>query len=136
MIEYYNIMKRLQLEFYYYQNFKMKCSEDATMLQLFVKREFLLADLNVEHGQACIQVLDKETLRSLNEVFQIIQAEEGQTTVVFGTASPDGLALVSVKPNVDLVENYNGGNANLMRTEGPKPLHGKGGLCCNYCKKP
>ena len=48
----------------------MKCSEDATMLQLFVKWEFLLADLNVEeHGQACVQVLDKETLRSLNEVF-------------------------------------------------------------------
>ena len=39
VIEYYNIMKGLWLELDYYQNFKMKCREDATLLQLFVEHE-------------------------------------------------------------------------------------------------
>ena len=39
IIEYYNILKNLWLELDYYQNFKMKCSEDATMLLKFDERE-------------------------------------------------------------------------------------------------
>ena len=39
IIEYYNILKTLWLELDYYQNFKMKCSEDATMLLKFDERE-------------------------------------------------------------------------------------------------
>ena len=32
VVEYYNIMKGLWLELEYYQNFKMKCIEDAALL--------------------------------------------------------------------------------------------------------
>ena len=33
VIEYYNIMKSFQLELDYYQDFKMKCSDDAIILK-------------------------------------------------------------------------------------------------------
>ena len=39
VIDYYNTLKSLWLELDYYQNFKMKCGEDATMLHKFVGRE-------------------------------------------------------------------------------------------------
>ena len=41
VIEYYNTMNSFCLEFDYYQDIKkkIKCNEDAIMLQKFVKRE-------------------------------------------------------------------------------------------------
>ena len=66
--EYYNVMKGLWLELDYYQNFQMKCSEDAAMLLKSVERERLfefLAGLNLKFNQVRVQVLGKETLPSL-----------------------------------------------------------------------
>ena len=50
----YNIMKSLWLELDYYQNIKMKCSEDVVMILKYVERErifYFLAGLNVEYDQ-------------------------------------------------------------------------------------
>ncbi|RVW61060.1 hypothetical protein CK203_045851 [Vitis vinifera] len=66
--EYSNVMKGLWLELDYYQNFQMKCSEDAAMLLKSVERERLfefLAGLNLKFNQVRVQVLGKETLPSL-----------------------------------------------------------------------
>ena len=54
---YYNKMKSLWLELDYYQNIKMKCSEDAAMMLKFVEEERVyefLAELNVEYEQVRI----------------------------------------------------------------------------------
>ena len=81
MIEYYNLMKNLWQEMDYYQNLQMKCSEDAAMFRKFIEREQIfefLADLNVEFDEVRVQVLGKEDLSSINEVFSIIGVEEGR----------------------------------------------------------
>ena len=78
--KYNNIMKSLWLELDYYQNIKMKCSEDAAMMLKFVQSERtfeFLVGLNVEYDQVKVQVLGKEDLPHLNEVLSIIRAEEG-----------------------------------------------------------
>ena len=78
--KYNNIMKSLWLELDYYQNIKMKCSEDAAMMLKFVQSERIfefLVGLNVEYDQVKVQVLGKEDLPHLNEVLSIIRAEEG-----------------------------------------------------------
>ena len=75
VIEYYNLMKSLWQEMDYYQNLQMKCSEDAAMLRKFVDREWIfkfLVGLNIEFDQVRVQVLRKEDLSSINEVFSII----------------------------------------------------------------
>ena len=78
--KYNNIMKSLWLELDYYQNIKMKCSEDAAMMLKFVQSDRIfefLVGLNVEYDQVKVQVLGKEDLPHLNEVLSIIRAEEG-----------------------------------------------------------
>ena len=74
--EYYNILNGLWLELDYYQSIKMKCSEDTAMLLKFVERERIyefLAGLNAEFDQVRVQVLGKEEVPSLSEVFSIIR---------------------------------------------------------------
>ena len=85
VVKYYNIMEGLWLELDYYQNFKIECSKDATMLQKFVEREMIfefLIGLNVEFDQVWVSVLGKESSPILNEVFSIIWAEKGWRIVV------------------------------------------------------
>ena len=85
VVKYYNIMEGLWLELDYYQNFKIECSKDATMLQKFVEREMIfefLIWLNVEFDQVWVSVLGKESSPILNEVFSIIWAEKGWRIVV------------------------------------------------------
>ena len=79
VIEYYNLIKGFWLELDYYQDFKMKCSEDAVTFKQYVERERVfefLAGLNVEFDQVRVQVLGKDTLPSVNEVVSLIRAEE------------------------------------------------------------
>ena len=74
----------------------MKCSEDATMLRRFVDRERIfkfLVGLNIEFDQVRVQVLRKEDLSSINEVFSIIWAEEGWQGVVIDSQPAEGSVL-------------------------------------------
>lgn len=62
----------------YYQNIEMKCSEDTAILRKFVERESIfkfLVGLNIGFNQ--VQVLGKEDLSFINDVFSIIQANKG-----------------------------------------------------------
>ncbi|KAG5233092.1 BRD4-interacting chromatin-remodeling complex-associated protein [Salix suchowensis] len=70
VIEYYYIMKSFWLELDYYQDFKMKCSDDAIILKNYIERERIFeffAGLNMELDQVKIQILGKEFMPSLNE---------------------------------------------------------------------
>ncbi|KAG6735946.1 hypothetical protein POTOM_061371 [Populus tomentosa] len=97
VIEYYNTMKSFWLELDYYQDFKMQCSDDAMILKNYVKRERIfefLAGLNIEFDQIRVQILGKETLPSLNEVFSVIRAEEGRRTVMLEVPNTEGSAMM------------------------------------------
>ena len=57
----------------------MNCSEDTVTFHNFVeiKRSFeFLASLDAEFDMIRVQVLGKETLPSLNEIFSIVRAGE------------------------------------------------------------
>ncbi|KAL6319987.1 hypothetical protein AAG906_037064 [Vitis piasezkii] len=74
----------------------MKCNKDTTMMLKFVKRERIfdfLTGLNVEYDKVKVQVLGKEDLPPLNEVFSIIRAEEGRRSVMLDTPTTEGSAL-------------------------------------------
>ncbi|XP_011046793.1 PREDICTED: uncharacterized protein LOC105141310 [Populus euphratica] len=97
VIEYYNTMKSFWLELDYYQDFKMQCSDDAVILKNYVERERIfefLAGLNIEFDQMRVQILGKESLPSLNEVFSIIRAEEGRRTVMLEVPNTKGSAMM------------------------------------------
>ena len=81
IIKYYNRMKGLWLELDHYQDIKMVCSEDAHTLNRIFERERIiefLVSLNPEFDQVRIQVLGRDKLPSLNEVFVIIKSEENR----------------------------------------------------------
>jgi len=93
VIEYYNTMKSFWLELDYYQDFKMQCSNDAVILKNYVERERIfefLAGLNIKFDQIRVQILGKESLPSLNEVFLVIRAEEGRRTVMLEVLNTEG----------------------------------------------
>ena len=121
------------MELDYYQNIKMKCNKDTTMMLKFVKRERIfdfLTGLNVEYDKVKVQVLGKEDLPPLNEVFSIIRAEEGRRSVMLDTPTTEGSALVTMKPNSTLPNNNYGGSE-VFRS----PVD-KDALWYVYCKKP
>ena len=66
------MMKGVWVKLDYYQNFRMKCSNNAVMLQRIVKRERIFGFLTsfiVEFDQVWVQIFGKETLPSLNGIF-------------------------------------------------------------------
>lgn len=103
VIEYYNTMNSFCLEFDYYQDIKknkIKCNEDAIMLQKFVKREKIfefLWGLNAKTDQVHVQVLGKEDVLSLSEVFSLIWAEESWRVIMLHIQVTEGSAVVSLK---------------------------------------
>jgi hypothetical protein len=140
VIEYYNIMKSFWLELDYYQDFKMQCSEDAVILKNYVERERIfefLAGLNIEFDQMRVQILGKESLPSLNEVFSVIRAEEGRRTVMLEVPNTEGSAMMITNSRhlSDASRNQNDAmnGAEVVKTEGRKFF--KDDQFCNYCKK-
>lgn len=70
------------------------------MLQKFVKMERIfqfLARLNVEFDQVRMQVLGKQEMSSLSEVFSLIQAKESQRVIMLHTQITEGFVMVSLK---------------------------------------
>lgn len=130
VIEYYNLMKGFWLELDYYHDFKMKYSEDAAILKQYVERERIfefLVGLNVEFDQVCVQILGKETLPSLNEVFPLIRAEEERRTMMLEmpNSNPNGFAM-TITEGKNTVE--------AVKNDGHRSSH-RDNLWCNYCKK-
>ena len=114
-IEYYNVMEDLWFELDHYQNLEMKNSEDAVMFLKFIARERIfefLARLNMECDQVLVQVLRKESLTSLNNVFSIVRAEEVIRSIMLDILASEGstFAILSSKssliPSTILVEMY------------------------------
>lgn len=139
VIEYYNLMKNLWQEMDYYQNLQMKCSEDAAMLRKFIEREQIfefLADLNVEFDEVRVQVLGKEDLSSINEVFSIIGAEEGRRGVMIDSQPAEGSTLATTKPRDNNFKGVNSGQGGSNDSSKYDFSKNKDNVWCTYCKKP
>jgi len=91
-------MLGLWLELDQYQVIKMVCQANTTTLNQILKRDRIvefLADLNLEFDQVWIQILGKDKLPSLNEVFAIIRSEENSRGAMLGGSNMEGSALLS-----------------------------------------
>ena len=107
------------------------------MLLKFMERERIyefLAGLNAKFDQVRVQILGKEEVPSLSEVFSIIRAEEGMRSVMLDSPAIEGSALaVTKKPSSN---NFGGPKQNQDCKETYKSPTNKDNFWCNYCKKP
>ncbi|KAJ9552519.1 hypothetical protein OSB04_016564 [Centaurea solstitialis] len=144
--EYYNTLNSLWLELDYYHSIQMKNSEDVASLIKFIEGERIyefLAGLNMEFDQVQIQVLGKEELPTLNEVFAIIRGEEGRRSVMIEaptikqeesaflaeSSKAEGSALASM--NI-----YGNSKSSHQPKQNNREIARTNDLFCNYCKKP
>ncbi|KAJ1396248.1 hypothetical protein SESBI_32748 [Sesbania bispinosa] len=98
--DYYSVLNGLWIELDQYQNLKMKCTADSATLTEFIDRARIfkfLSGLNSEFDPIRIQILGKEKLPSLSEVFYTVRGEENRRTVMFDDPPIDCSALVSGK---------------------------------------
>lgn len=76
----------------------MVCQEDTATLNRILERDQIvefLAGLNPEFDQVQVQVLGKDKLSNLNEVFAIVWSEENRRSAMLSVHSTEGSALVS-----------------------------------------
>jgi len=128
--EYYNRMKGLWLELDHYQDIKMVCSANATTLNQIFERDRILeflASLNPVFDQVRIQILSKDKLSTLNEVFAIVMSEENKRGAILYEYNPEGSTLMAT--------NKEGAKFKLGKTEVQTKNSSREGQWCSYCKK-
>ena len=131
--EYYNKMNGYWLELDHYEHIKMKCSEDtATITAIFETDRVVefLTGLNANFDQVRVQVLGKDKIPSLNEVFAIVCSEEYRRIAMLNETSLEGSAMATNKKDASWFRSQQGGNV-----FNPKAQN-KDGLWCSFCKKP
>lgn len=129
--EYYNNMNGLWLELDHYQDIKKVCSEHVTTLNQILERDKIvefLAGLNTEFDHVRVQILGKERLPSLNEVFAIVRSEENQRITMLSESGSNGSTMVSNKGE--------GARLTTGKSEVQTKNSNREGLWCTYCKKP
>ena len=131
--EYYNKMNGYWPELDHYQNIKMVCGKSAATLNSILERDRivkLLAGLNTEYDQVRVQILGREKVPSLNEVFAVVQSEENRRIAMLGEISSEGSAM--------LTNRREGSKSRFQqrRVDGQSKSQRKEGLWCSYCKKP
>ena len=85
-----------------------------------------LASLNTEFDQVRVQILSREKLHSLNEVFAMVRSEENRRVAMLSEPNTKGSAMVSNK----------GEGARLRSGRSETKTSNCEGLRCTYCKKP
>ena len=122
MTDYYEALNGLWIKLDQYQNLKMECSKDTTTLAQFIERDRIfefLAGLNPKYDPIRVQILGKEKLLSLSELFYIVRGEESRRVVMLDDKPTDGSALATSKAT----------------KLGPPLSFSKSGCWCTYCKK-
>ena len=131
--EYYNKMNGYWLELDYYQDIKMKCSEDTTTITAIFERDRVvefLASLNADFDQIRVQVLEKDKIPSSNKVFAIVRSEEYRRIAMLNEISLEGSTMATNKKDASRFRSQQGGNV-----FNPKAQN-KDGLWYSFCKKP
>jgi len=91
----------------------MVCSEDAIILTSMLKRDRiveLLVALNPDYDQVRVQILNREKLPFLNEMFFIIHIEEHKRIAMFNDPNPVGSTMVSNKVRGSWSKSHQGKN--------------------------
>ncbi|KAK2431390.1 hypothetical protein QL285_029617 [Trifolium repens] len=115
--EYFGVLNSLWIELDQYQNLKMECSQDTVILNAVIERDKIfdfLAGLNVEFDLIRVQVLGKEKLLTLTEVFYTVRSKETRRHAMLSEHPPDVSALSAGK--------------------GPQPSSSI--FYCEHCNKP
>uniref|UniRef100_A0A6N2MME0 Uncharacterized protein n=1 Tax=Salix viminalis TaxID=40686 RepID=A0A6N2MME0_SALVM len=91
----------------------------------------------MEFDQVRVQILGKEFMLSLNEVFSLIRAEEGRRTVMVETSNTDGSAMMITRSrnSSDASRNYNDVKNDVKEVKIEGRRFSKDEQLCNYCKK-
>jgi hypothetical protein len=98
--DYFGVLNSLWIELDQYQKLKMECSQDTIILNAVIKRDRIfdfLAGLNVEFDPIRVQILGKEKLPNLTEVFYTVRSEETRRHAMLSEHLPDVSALVANK---------------------------------------
>lgn len=109
----------------------MVCKTDAAALHQIMERDRIvefLASLNQEFDQVRVQVLGKDKLPSLNEVFSIVRSEENRRSAMLTDYSPEGSAL--------FIKNKEGDGMRFGRSVTQTRNTSREGQWCTHCKKP
>ena len=133
VIEYYNKMNGYWLELNHYQDIRMKCSEDAATLTAIFERDKVVeffAGLNFEFDQVRVQVLGREKLPSLNEVFSIVCSEEFRRIAMLNDVNPKGSVMVTNKMDGTRFKLQQGRNESTSKSQNQV------GLWCLFAKNP
>ncbi|KAJ1383737.1 hypothetical protein SESBI_43143 [Sesbania bispinosa] len=137
---YYRTLNGLWIELDQYQNLKMKCTADSATLTEFLERVRVfkfLRGLNLEFNPIRVQILGKEKVPSLSEVFHIVRGEETQRLIMLeGGSSIDGSALATSKGPTDSSASASGKGPVKGSSFGRPPIKAsRDDRWCSCCKK-
>nr|KYP43794.1 hypothetical protein KK1_034774 [Cajanus cajan] len=138
--DYYGTLNGLWIELDQYQNLKMKCIADSDTLTKFLERVRVfkfLHGLNSEFDPIPVQILGKNKLPSLSEVFHIVRGEETRRSVMLEEGSSiDGSALATSKGPLDGSALASGKGPVKGSSFGRPPIKaGRDDRWCSYCRK-
>lgn len=129
-------MKGVWVKLDYYQNFRMKCSNNAVMLQRIVKRERIFGFLTsfiVEFDQVWVQIFGKETLPSLNGIF--FDYSSWRKLTKCDAQSIEGSTMISSRLSDGTSKNVAEAPVKYTAAESFK-ANNQEHVWCTYCKKP
>ncbi|KAL2320148.1 hypothetical protein Fmac_029117 [Flemingia macrophylla] len=128
--DYYGALNGLWIELDQYQSLKMRCTADTTTWTQFLERVRIfkfLSGLNSEFDPIRVQILGKEKLPTLSEVFHIVRGEETRRSVMLeGGSSVDGSALATGKGPI------RGSSSSFGK---PPTKANRDDRWCSYCRK-
>nr|KYP63994.1 hypothetical protein KK1_018581 [Cajanus cajan] len=128
--EYANQLKSLWMELDHYRVIKAKCSNDSTMLKVYIEQDRVydfLVGLNSDFDQVRVQILGKEKILGINEVVAMIRSEESRKGIMLETPAMENSAMVA-SGSAMMVDQKEGGIAN-MEKKGEE-------VWCTFCNKP
>ncbi|KAL1368337.1 hypothetical protein AAHE18_02G114100 [Arachis hypogaea] len=128
--DYYGTLNHLWIELDQYQNLTIQCTPDSTTLTQFIERIRIfkfLSGLHSEFDPIRVQILGKENIPSLSELFHIVRGEETRRSVMLeGENSIDGSALATDKGPLK--------GPFLSYGKPPSKAH-RDDRWCSYCRK-
>ncbi|XP_058749398.1 uncharacterized protein LOC131622387 [Vicia villosa] len=119
--EYFATMKGYWIELDQYQTLKMETANDTIALNTCIETDRIfefLAGLNSDYDPIRVQILGKDRLPPLAEVFSIVRGEESRRDVMLGNKPSEGTALV----------------ANIAGKQ-PASKTGRDDRYCDHCKR-
>lgn len=130
---YFHSLRSMWQKLDFYQAIDMDSPADALKLKKLIEQERIiefLAGLNGEYDPIIVQILGKEPLPSLHEVYAYIQHEESRREVMHHSPSQESSALVTTIPRDSRF-----GGKKLDKNRSGDNHDDKDRLFCDFCNK-